>query len=427
MIRESSSKPSLLLIAGYFPPVRISTGSIRPWNLARCLIELGWEVTVVTPRISIWNEKHLDNIENVKETIAKFGIKMIYTDHSLKCLAPWRYNVPSCKLYWFLGGILRKIAQFIGFQNWGGWVPSALKACKDLKPGDVDVILATGAPFWGFTIAYRLSKRLKRPFIMDYRDLWTDNPWSPVNQKWVINQERKLLQNCAAVTIVSPISGEVLGEKYKVKHKVVAITNGYDVNDVMNVKALPFNHFSIIFAGSLISARMTLATLFKVLTLVKEKSQNGWRFHYFGPNSDVVIREVAEWGLQQESIIHGNIPRQELLPYLKGAGLNIVLSSNSQFPTMEDKGVIPGKVFELIGLKASILPIVPKGSAVEGIMADVGITSFDHQEVEKIADYIMECICGYHPTITNNSMYSWEELAKKFDVLLKNLSKNING
>lgn len=418
-----TNKPKLLLIAGYFPPVRISSGSIRPWNLARCLIDLGWEVTVVTPKISIWDPKNLDNVENVKQDIERIGIKMIYTSHLLKCLAPWRYDLPKGKISWFFGGILRRLTRFLGIQNWVGWVPSALKACKDLKSDDVDIILATGAPFWGFEIAYRLSIRLKKPYVMDYRDLWTDNPWNPVDKKWVANQEKKLLQNSSAVTIVSPISGMVLGNKYDVNEKISTITNGYDINDVQIIEAKVLDHFSIIFAGMLIPPKLTLSPLYEVLNLLKQNKEikRNWKFHYFGPNSVEVKKEVFNLGLQNESIIHGNISRKELLPYLKGASLNVVLSSNSHTPTMEDRGVIPGKVFELIGMKASILPIVPKGSAVESVMSDVGMKCFDHNEIDEITDFIIKCMNGYHTNIVNEEKYSWEELAKKFNQLFQKI------
>lgn len=421
MNRDLPHKPSLLLIAGYFPPVRISTGSIRPWNLARCLIDLGWEVTVVTPRISIWNEKHLDNIQAVEEDIAKIGMKMIYTDHYLKCLAPWRYNVPSCKLYWFFGGILRRIAHYIGFPNWGGWVTGALKAFKQLTSNDVDIILATGAPFWGFEIAYQLSKRLNRPFVMDYRDLWTNNPWSPVKAKWVSSQERRLLQKSAAVTVVSPISGRALGNKYGVNEKIFTITNGYDINDIQKIAEKKFDHFSIIFSGMLIYPKLTLHNLYKVMNIIKSHPgvKTNWKFHYYGPNFDVVNKEVAEWGLQDEAIVHGNIPRKELLPLLKGASLNVVLSSNSDTPTMEEKGVIPGKIFELIGLKASILPIVPKESAVEAVLSEVGVKCFAHNEINEIAEFIISCMNGKQLGVVDGEQYSWENLSRKFDQLLK--------
>jgi glycosyltransferase involved in cell wall biosynthesis len=425
-MKIENTKPKLLLIAGYFPPVRISTGSIRPWNLARCLIDLGWDVTVVTPKISIWDPKNLDNVENVKMDTEKMGLKMIYTDHQLKCLAPWRYNLPKGKIYWFFGGILRVIARFLGIQNWYGWVASALHACRKLRSNDVDVILATGAPFWGFEIAYQLSKRLKKPYIMDYRDLWTDDPWNPVSRRWVINQERRLLNKSAAITIVSPISGEVLSKKFMVNDKIHTITNGFDKNDVQNIQAKPFDHFSIIFAGMLIPPKRTLYPLFRVLNVIKQKNEItcNWKFHYFGPNIEEANKEVIECGLIQESVIHGNLPRKEVLPYIKGASLNVVLSTNSSVPTMEDKGVIPGKIFELIGMEASILPIVPKESAVESVLAEVGVECFSPDEIDEIANFMIECMNGHEVKMINKEKYSWEELSKKFDQLLKSIVQN---
>lgn len=418
--------PKLLLIAGYYPPVRISAGSIRPWSLTRYLIDLGWEVTVVTPKISIWNPRNLDGVENVAVEIQKIGIKMIYTDHLLKCLAPARYKIPQGKVYWFFGGLLRVATRRLGVQNWVGWVPSALYACRNMKPNDVDVIVATGAPFWGFEVAYRLSKKINRPYVMDYRDLWTDNPWNRVSQKWVSQHERRLLQYSTAITIVSPISGEVLAKKYNVGNKIHTITNGYDAKDVTNVQKKSYDHFSIVFAGSLISAKNTLSPLFKALNDLKRRRNDAinWKFHYFGPNTEVVNNEVVQWNIEEESIIHGNCPRDEVLQYSKGASLNVILSSDGNSLTIEDKGVIPGKVFELIGLEASILPIVPKGSAIESVLKEVGVEAFSHEETDKISNFIIECMNGREVKIINQEMYSWDKLSKQFDLLLKDCILN---
>jgi glycosyltransferase involved in cell wall biosynthesis len=421
MSNSSKNPPRLLLIAGYFPPVRISTGSIRPWNLARCLIDLGWKVTVVTPKISTWDPKNLDNVAEVKKEIKKSGIQIIYTGHKFKCLAPTRYKLPQGRFFWFFGGIFRVATRCLGIQNWAGWVPSAIKACKFLRTDDVDIILATGAPFWGFEIAYRLSKRLKKPYVMDYRDLWTDNPWHPIHKKWVVSQERRLLQNSAAVTIVSPISGKVLGNKYNVKDKVFTITNGYDKEHMESVEKFKWDHFAIIFAGMLIPPELTLTPFFQVLKLINimQPYVSNWKFHYFGPNSDLVQKEVSDWDLEKVTVVHGNISRKDMLSYQKGASLNIILSSNSDLPSLEEIGHIPGKAFELIGMKAAILPIVPKGSAIEKIMNEVGVRCFDHKETEQIADFIISCMKGHHPNLVGGEKYSWTELSKNFDQLLR--------
>jgi len=56
---------------------------------------------------------------------------------------------------------------------------------------------------------------------------------------------------------------------------------------------------------------MTLASVFRALVIIKKESEiaKPWKFHYFGPNVDVVTKEIVAWGLEDKVVIHGNIPR----------------------------------------------------------------------------------------------------------------------
>lgn len=420
----NQKKPQLLLIAGYFPPVKISTGSIRPWNLTKQLIKLGWDVTVVTPKISIWDQRHVDNSSGYVEEIEDINLNMIYTDHSYQFLAPERYNCEKSRLAWFLGGCCRVIARKIGLQNWYGWLPSALQSCRSLQQSDVDVILATGAPFIGFEIAYHLGKRLNRPYVMDYRDLWTNNPWKPNKKRWVIEQERKLLNNCAAITLVSPVSAIALNRKFGFLEKSYVITNGYDPDHINRIFSRQYDHFSIVFAGSLIPPKLTLAPLLAALKYIKDLTLPSptWRFHYFGPNTDWVHHEISNWCLEDVTVIHSNLPREEVLTYVKGSNLAVVISSNSENATLEELGVIPAKIFEIIGLGVPILSIVPHGSAVETIVVDVGNGgSFASHETFEIAHFVIDCMNGKTNDQQNRDKYSWSNLAKSFDNLLRQI------
>jgi len=109
------------------------------------------------------------------------------------------------------------------------------------------------------------------------------------------------------------------------------------------------------------------------------------------------------------------------LRYQKGASLNVILSSDGSNSSIEDKGVIPGKVFELLGLKAQILPIAPKSSAVQNLMFDVGVTCFDHNQTGEIAGFIIDCMNGNRMSIINEEKYSWEELSKYFVEIFSDL------
>lgn len=165
---------------------------------------------------------------------------------------------------------------------------------------------------------------------------------------------------------------------------------------------------------------MTLSSLFKVLKSIEKRTDTpDWKFHYFGPNVEEVRKEVHDFGLENKSMIHGNLPRKDVLDREKGASLNIVMSSDAYSRSTEDLGVIPGKIFELIGLDANILPIVPKNSAIEKIMESIGVKSFSHGESDQIEEFIVDCMFGCQNRGVGKEKYSWEVLSREFDQVLQ--------
>src|SRR5438128_1394597 len=114
--------PKLLLLTRPFPPCS-AVGSIRPWNIARHLAGLGWEVKVVTPHPSIWR-----GVENAGEKYASTGhdgINHILTDHRWRCLDPQYLNCSNRGLNWVIGGACRKIARSMGIDSGVGFAQAA--------------------------------------------------------------------------------------------------------------------------------------------------------------------------------------------------------------------------------------------------------------------------------------------------------------
>lgn len=405
----------ILLIAGYFPPIRISTGSIRIWNVAWILNKLGWDVTVLTPKVDVWDPRHIDQKEKYLSLIGSSGIDVVYTQHWFKFLAPTRYGLPKNKISWFFGGIFRKTARWLGISDWFGWIPASFMLLPKLKLKGFDLILATGAPFYGFIIASIFSKMLGIPFIIDYRDLWTNNPWYPINQKWVAKLEKTLINHSAAVTVVSPLSGRMLVEKFGSESKVNIITNGYESELLNNIPLIVMDQKFIVFAGMLFPPKLTLQPIFDVVQKYQaELESQNIKFIYYGPNYDLVQRECNQLGISEFWEIHDQIERHRILKLEKAALFNIILSSNLKDPTVEELGVIPGKVFELVGLNASLLPIVPIGSSVEEILVGMGVKTFDPSNTDAIYQFIRN---EKQNIARGHEVYAWENLALKFDEL----------
>ena len=245
---QLANRPKLLFLACYFPQVP-AIGAVRTGYMARYLARLGWDVTVVTPDPSVWRK--VEDCGKVSKELEREGIKRILTGHRWRCLEPYALKCWDQGVGRLVGGACRMIARRLDIEPHVGWSKEAERACSNLNPKDVDVILASGKPFVAFRVARSLSDRLGRPYVLDYRDPLTRNRFvdrSP--QPATVREEASLLQDCAAVTIVSPSWAEDLDQRYGVGEKVHVLTNGYDPDEMAAVKPYDFGHCAFVLTGS---------------------------------------------------------------------------------------------------------------------------------------------------------------------------------
>ncbi len=60
-----------------------------------------------------------------------------------------------------------------------GWYGPAIKAANRITSNfQIDVVLSSGPPWTGHKVAYSISRQRNIPWIADFRDSWTSDPWS---------------------------------------------------------------------------------------------------------------------------------------------------------------------------------------------------------------------------------------------------------
>lgn len=418
---QLADRPKLLFLACYFPPVQ-TIGAVRTGNMARYLARLGWEVTVVTPRSSLW--RNADDSEKISIELSAEGIHRILTGHRWRCLVPnhlrcWGENVGRVG-----GGICRMIARRLGIDMHIGWIKEAERACSHLSSKDVDVIVASGSPFVTFRLAKSLSDRLSRPYVLDYRDPWTLNRFvdHPPRPK-AVQEETSLLESCAAVTIASPSWGEDLDQRYGVGEKVHAVTNGYAPDEMAAVKPYEFGHCAIVYTGTFYYPKIIISPFLAALKCLKESlndTNNKWYFHYYGVQEDYVRQQAANYGLDDRIVLHGRVPRSEALSAVKGANLALVISSIYEQCPLKDRGIIPAKIFEAIGLGTPVLLISPFGSDVRALMAPTGLVkSFTGAEIQGMVSFLKDVVCGQASQSKDFDICSWRTISKNLDAILR--------
>jgi hypothetical protein len=412
--------PRLLFLAYYFPPVS-TIACIRTWNMAVHLQELGWDITVVTPHPSVWwqvNEAATDNRSPRTE-----GFSCLLTSHSWRCLSPDYLRSRNQGLGWLAGGICRTIARRLSIEREIGWYKTAQQALASLTPEDVDVILATGSPFLAFRLAQELSVRLKRPYVMDYRDLWTGNlHLARTTPARAIREEARLLAGSAAVTVVSPSWGAILDQEFGVGEKLHVISNGYAPDEMQQVEGCPFDHFAIVYTGAFYPPKRVITPMMATLQYLQDAAETTlpeWRFHYYGHFDVHVDATARQFGVRDRVIIHGNRPRSEVLSAVRGAGVSVIITSVSETFSLADNGMITGKMFEALGLDTPVLLIAPPGSDAAALVhATQAGRSFLVSETEGMADFLRALMAGQEMQTDGVSAYAWPNLAQNLNVVL---------
>jgi glycosyltransferase involved in cell wall biosynthesis len=372
----------------------------------------------------------LKKVEEPDETVAKLkqeGIRRILTDHAWRFLVRGSSNERSLRLRWFVEGTLRRIARYCKIEREIGWTKYAEMACDNLTARDVDVILASGSPFSAFGLANKLSSRINRPYVLDYRDPWTGNPHA-VGPDWpfTIRKEERLLKGSAAVTIVSPAWALALNDRFNLGPKLHVVTNGFDPEELVEVARHDFGHFAIVYAGQFYPPKRVIGPVMAALRRLKECVESKeWYFHYYGDQENHILEEANNFAVTERVIIHGRVPRAELLSALRGAGIAVVITSVREEATIEDRGIVTGKVFEPLGLGTPILMIAPAGSDVETISETTGLVQcFEGSNIEGIASFLSDLMFKRR-TLNAKKLggYAWPNLVKKLDSVLRTVAQ----
>jgi glycosyltransferase involved in cell wall biosynthesis len=418
-------RPKLLFLARAFPPLRV-TACVRTWNLAKYLARLGWDITVVTPHPSVW--RHVDSPEETDAHLKRAGIRRLLTGHRWRCLLPNSTSSWNRGPGWLLGGVCRRVARHLAIDNGIGWAQAAERACATLTADDADVILATGSPFAAFGLAKRLSDKLGRPYVLDYRDPWTGNPHvdRPARSS-VIREEERLLRGSAAVTIVSPSWAGALDGRFHLGTKLHVVTNGYDPEELVDVTPHVFDHFAVVYAGSFYPPKRTIAPVMvalKRLKGVENGSRGEWYFHYYGRHENHIREEAQRNGVMDRIVLHGHVPRAEALSAVRGANVTVVITSVAEETTMEDRGIVPGKVFETLGLGTPMLLIAPPDGDIATIADSAGLARrFTGRDIDGMASFLGEAMAAKVPGSGDHKIYAWTNIAQRMDTVLRRVLK----
>jgi glycosyltransferase involved in cell wall biosynthesis len=237
----------LLLVSYYFPPLG-GSGVFRALRLSKYLPRHDWAVTVLAASARVRTLKDPSLMGEVRsdvgvERTASFEPRLLYI--ALNRLG--------------LGRLVQRLEPWLMIpDDHRGWVPFATRrGARILGEREYDAIVTTAGPYSAHLVGLRLRRRTGIPWVADFRDEWTTNPYLrdryPTQWHRRLNRalEREVLHGADRVVSVSrPWLDAIRGVAPELDAaKFAVLSNGYDAEHFPTDPGPPPDRFRVVYTG----------------------------------------------------------------------------------------------------------------------------------------------------------------------------------
>ncbi len=414
----------ILLFAYFYPPLG-GPGVQRPLKLVKYLTKFGFHVDVITVK-DIQYHSYDENLSS-QDCSRKTYRTNSYDPMSL--IKRFTRNKKTSKKIYFNTpeGFKKKIRGFFPIDDKIGWFYPAYKKgiqlCKNYK---YNYILSTIGPFTSALIAYYLSKKTKIPFIIDYRDLWTLEPYSRYEYKFQFKlasyYERKILNASSYIFTVGEVMKDQLVNRFgnHLKNKIHVMYNGYDEDDFNEVvkhtnnskpedKKIIYRYIGNFYGHQKVDFFIQALNELDKENLIPKNVV----FEFYGNYYKNTIDSFNKLLNKDLVYLFNQVEHDKAIEKMLSTDylLLFVSSINSQ-------GVITGKLFEYLRSRKPILAMIPKAGEAEQILRSNGYNLITTMEdVSTIKALLISTFNGITNTLstsTNIEEYSREIQCTKF-------------
>ena len=400
----------VLIVAYYFPPMGLS-GVQRTLKFVKYLPQFGWAPTVltVTPTgyyaqdYSLLDEVHHPQIRI--ERVGSLDPNRFFRKKGVVKMPSERWR----KILTYASDML-----FIP-DNKIGWKPKAVKAAAALfAKTNFDVIYATAPPFTGFLIGAELAARFHKPLVLDYRDPWHEYPYkyypTPLHKWWNHRLEKHVLRSASRIITTNRRVKELILKRFKFLgyQDITIMPQGFDPADFQTHPApvKRSDRMRITHAGIFYGDR-TPRYLFEALQKLF-KEQPGLRNHIevciVGNFQDEFVAMVKSMDLEENVTMTGYLDHPHCVQTLIASDvLWIMLNNDSQSP---------GKLYEYLGARKTILASVPEGFIRQTLLEAGGNVIVDPTDVDAHAAAISRLYEDYKKKALPRPK---EEIVQRFD------------
>ena len=351
-----SESRSVLIVSHDFAPVGTSVVQ-RVLHFARYLPEYGWNATILCAAPSpykAWDFSLLNTAESLGIRIIRTGEFQSPED---KQIIPPQSSRSAFR---------RKLNDAVSVPEAAvRWSKEALHRGRELLRGErFDVIMATAPPFTDFLVARQLAEEFNLPHVVDYQDLWVDNPFhfhaSPMHKARNIAHETAVLKTSERILVTSRHIKESLLRRHAFlgHNDIEIIPHGYDPADFdawQGVHPDPAR-FTITHSGKFVEDRTPKYFLHAWADFLRVDAAR--REHcdarFIGALSKNERKLINKYKVAGNVTATGYVPHTEAIRQLMESD---VLWMMCRFNVRSS-----GKLFEYIGARKPLLVCAPEGN-----------------------------------------------------------------
>jgi glycosyltransferase involved in cell wall biosynthesis len=316
--------------------------------------------------------------------------------------------------------------------DFNGAIKALEVALNIYKKNPPSVIVATGPSFDYFVTGFYLSKILGVPLILDYRDEWTENPFSFVtlgnsDRFW----EKRCLHHANAVIFTTESMRQHQVDKFKLTHKkTFVVANGWEenehTNEILSTNTNNSEDLTLLFCGTLGEATPPGDFLTDIYQVKNEYNTEKFNFQikFVGQQSKLALGQIGKSLIKDLVSVEGMLPRNKANHLMSQAGALLL------FTNYDMKRYIPGKLFDYLNAGRKIIVHGEYGEAaklVEELDAGYFVAKGDVVTLKVVLDKVKKTEMNDEEIKRRKiqlAKYSRKNLASDFFAIMNSVAKS---
>jgi len=275
-----------------------------------------------------------------------------------------------------------------------GWLLTAVKKGLEMaNEHNVDAIYSSSPPYTCALIARAIHRRTGIPWVAGFRDPWTEFLTTP--DRWFLpayidrSLERSVfmeadLVECAWTGIIDDaVRKYPTLDRRKFRH----VPNGFDASDFPSVTYTRNDRFTVTYTGSMYGRR-TPKSFLDALDLLASRgrvSPDEVHLRFVGRFGDEVHAMFTSSPFAPSIDVVGYVPHSESIGYVMSSEASLLIVDDAK----ESADIVPGKVYEYLGVGRPIIALAPHGSAIATLIDETAAgASASQDNIEGIAEII---------------------------------------